>query len=119
MSTADRRVDPTTAAGSTDPVRDFGPRRAPAGPAGASAYRTQAEGQDRVAATGGRLRAAYAQYVVDPETHEVSVRIRDAATDEVIRHIPSAEVEVVNTALREYAEALALRRAAAQGKAGA
>jgi hypothetical protein len=117
MSTADRRVHPTTAAAGTEPVREYVPGKA-VGPASDSLPRVHAESDEPVAATAGHLRAAYTQFVVDPDTHEVSVRIRDAATDEVIRQIPSAEVEAVNKALRDYAQALALRHAAAQAKAG-
>jgi hypothetical protein len=119
MSTPDRRIDPTTAAVGTEPVRDYMPGR-PAVVANGGRSSVQAvEREDRVAATAGHLRAAYTQFVVDPETHDVSVRIRDAATDEVIRQIPAAEVEAINKVLRQYAQALALRHAAAQGKAGA
>jgi FlaG protein len=119
MSTSDRRVDPTSAAAGTEPVRDFvpgAPSRAFTAEGGRAQGRADQD-EERAAATGGHLRPAYAQYVIDPETHEVSVRIRDAATDEVIRQIPAAEVTAANRALREYADAL--RRAAAQGKAGA
>jgi FlaG protein len=118
MSTADRRVDPTSAATGTEPVRDYGFGRA-AGAAKGSLASAHAESDEPAAATSGHLRAAYTQFVIDPETHDVSVRIRDAATDEVIRQIPSAEVEAVNKALRDYAQTLALRHAAAQAKAGA
>lgn len=89
------------------------------GPASGSPSAAHDADEGPAVATAGHLRAAYSQFVIDPETHEVSVRIRDAATDQVIRQIPSAEVEAVNKALREYAQALALRHAAAQGKAGA
>ena len=118
MSTADRRVDPTTAAAGTEPVRDYVRAKA-ALPARGSLSWAPVESDDPVAATAGHLRPAYTQFVVDPETHDVSLRIRDAATDEVIRQIPAAEVAAVNKAMREYAQALALRHAAAQAKAGA
>ena len=116
------RIDPTA------PTRAAESLRLPSGlsgqqpvPADAS---TAAPGQGRpehepAVATAGHLRPAYAQYVIDPETHEVSVRVRDAATDEVIRQIPPAEVAALNRSLREYAEVLARRHAAAQAKAGA
>jgi FlaG protein len=119
MSTADRRIDPTTAAAGTEPVRDYMPGR-PAVPVNGGRSSVDAlDSEAPVAATAGHLRAAYTQFVVDPETHDVSVRIRDAATDEVIRQIPAPEVEAINKVLREYAQTLALRHAAAQGKAGA
>jgi hypothetical protein len=119
MSTSDRpelRVDPTTPAGATERVHDRVLARA-ALPVRESAVPTQA---DPVAAfTSGHLRAAYTQHVIDPETHEVSVRIRDAATHEVISQLPATEIEALSRSMREYAEALALRHAATQGKAGA
>lgn len=118
MSTADRRVDPTTPAVGTEPVRDYGRGKAYV-PVSDSQSSVPAQSDDPVAATTGQLRAAYTQYVVDPETHEVSVRIRDAASDAVIRQVPAAEVVAVNKVLREYAQMLALRHAAAQAKAGA
>ena len=118
MSTAERRVEPTTAAVGTEPVRDYVPGKASV-PVSGGLSAVHAESDGAVAATAGHLRPAYTQYVVDPDTHEVSVRIRDAATDEVIRQIPSAEVAAVNKAMREYAQALALRHAAAQAKASA
>ena len=118
MSTAHRRVDPTTAAVGTEPVRDYVPGKASVPVSGGRSPVHHAS-DDPVAATAGHLRPAYTQYVVDPETHDVSVRIRDAATDEVIRQIPAAELAAVNKAMREYAQALALRHAAAQAKAGA
>ena len=69
------------------------------------------------AATGGSLRAAYAQFVVDVSTREVIVRIRDASTDEVISELPSKDVQAMTRHLREYTEALARHRAAlAAGK---
>jgi hypothetical protein len=119
MSTSDRselRVDPTTPAVGAEPVQEYVPNRVRL-PSGEPRVVRAAE-QERGASTDGHLRAAYAQYVVDADTHEVSLRIRDAATDEVIRQMPAAEIAAVNKALREYAEALARRHAAAQAKAG-
>jgi hypothetical protein len=70
------------------------------------------------ATTGGTLRAAYAQFMVDPDTDEVVVRIRDASTDEVISELPSKEVQAVTRHLRAYAEALARHRAALNSGSG-
>ena len=40
---------------------------------------------DGVAAvTGGSLSAAYAEFVVNPDTHDVVIRIRELGTDRVI-----------------------------------
>jgi uncharacterized FlaG/YvyC family protein len=52
--------------------------------------------------------------VVDPDTSRVQVRIVDAATKQVIRAIPADEVEQLARSLREYADAAASRRNAAQ-----
>jgi hypothetical protein len=64
--------------------------------------------------TGGNLRAAYAQFIVDADTQDVVVQIRDATTNEVINELPSKEVQAMTKHLRDYAEALAKRRAALQ-----
>ena len=114
----DLRVDPTAPARAAEPVRHNDvPGHAAAGVPEPALQRRHQE--DAAVATAGQLRPAYAQYVVDPATHEVSVRIRDAATDEVIDQIPSAEVAAMERSLREYADALARKHAAAEGKAGA
>jgi hypothetical protein len=67
------------------------------------------------AATGGNLRAAYAQFVVNPDTHDVVIRVRDSATNEVLREYPSEQVEALSRYLNEYAETLVRRRAALRG----
>jgi FlaG protein len=123
MSTSDRpelRVDPTAPARPTQPLQAaMGGPSTPSAPAEPRAAKRPTRTDEAAVSTGGHLRPAYAQYVVDPETHEVSVRIRDAATDEVIRQIPSAEVSAVEKALRDYAEALARQHAAAQARGAA
>ena len=117
----DLRVQPTAPAGSTPRVQDSGYLAgAPAAPAQHDGQNSAPRGHDpreAVASTAGQLRAAYAQYVIDPDTHDVVVRIRDANTDQVIHQIPSEEAEALTKSLRTYAEALARRHAAAQGKA--
>jgi hypothetical protein len=75
--------------------------------------------EDVVAALTGRLRNAYAQYIFDPETNDVVVRIRDAATDQVLSELPSPEVQAMTQHLREYAAMLARRRIALQSSAQA
>ena len=75
--------------------------------------------QPVAASTGGQLRNAYAQFVVDAETHNVVVRIRDTATDRVLQELPGPEVQAVMRSLNDYAELLARRRAVAQGAVGA
>lgn len=73
----------------------------------------QDEPADVAAATDGQLQNAYAQFVFDPHTGEVVVRIRDTATDRVLDELPSREMQALSRNLREYAEMLA-RRAAVQ-----
>jgi len=64
------------------------------------------------ATTGGSLRAAYAQYDVNPDTHDVVLRIRDATTDQVISETPSKEVQAMSKYLNDYAATLSRHRAA-------
>jgi hypothetical protein len=75
--------------------------------------------QDMSVVSNGHVHAAYTEFVVDPETHDVVVRIRDAATDRVLDELPSAQMQAVHKAMAEYAEKMALRRAALQASAGA
>jgi hypothetical protein len=65
-----------------------------------------------VATTGGGLRAAYAQFVVDPDTHDVVVRVRDTATDALIEETPSKEIQQMHKVLRDYAQTMARRKTA-------
>jgi hypothetical protein len=70
-------------------------------------------GRKNVAATtGGALKAAYAQLVIDPDTHDVLIRILDAETHAVIREYPSSEVEHMAKDLKDYVDALERRQAA-------
>jgi len=71
-----------------------------------------------VATTGGSLRPAYAQFVVDPTTHDTVLRIRDANTDAVISESPSPEIQAMTRALKAYADTLARRQAAVRGEPG-
>ncbi len=59
------------------------------------------------------IRQAYAEFIVDPSSDRVRVRIIDSATNEVIREIPPDEMEKVAQGLRDYAQAAQHRRAAA------
>jgi hypothetical protein len=104
------RVQPTAATGATESLQS-----SPGAPGtGLPRVAPRTARHDRVeepaATTGGQLRPTYARFVVDPDTHEVLVRIHDASTDEVITQIPSEEVESLNKALRAYADALARRK---------
>jgi hypothetical protein len=72
-----------------------------------------APGQHDVAAvTGGSLKGAYAQLVINPDTHDVVIRVRDSATDEILSEYPSSAVEHMATDLMHYLETLERRRAA-------
>jgi FlaG protein len=62
------------------------------------------------AATGGTLPASYAQFIVNQDTHDVIIRIRDSATDRVINEYPSEQVEELAKYMQTYAEALAKHR---------
>jgi hypothetical protein len=64
------------------------------------------------AATGGSLRPAYSQFVLDPVTHDTIVRIRDANTDAVISESPSPELQAMSRALKAYSDTLARHQAA-------
>jgi hypothetical protein len=117
--TPELRVHATAPTGATEPLQTSGHAARPVLPGAAAPKAQGSQDAQAAASTGGQLREAYAQFVVDPDTHDVIVRIRDASTHRVIQEIPSAEVESLNKALRDYAEALARRRAPAQGEAGA
>ena len=64
-----------------------------------------------VAVTGGSLRPAYAQFVIDPTTHDTVLRIRDATKNAVISESPSAEIQAMTRALKAYADTLARHQA--------
>src|ERR1700682_4598283 len=99
-------VSPVGRSAPVQPVRRDLPTAAPADPASASKPSTV------VATTGGSLREAYAQFVVDPETHDTVLRIRDSNTNAVISESPSPEVEAMTRALKAYADTLARHHAA-------
>jgi hypothetical protein len=63
------------------------------------------------ATTGGNLRAATAQLVVDPHSHDVVIRVSDASTDRVISQVGSGEVEAMTHDIQRY-----LAAAVAAGK---
>jgi hypothetical protein len=106
----DLRIEPTPAVTSPAPVQ---PVQYEAYAAGV-AERKQARDPHTAAAavTGGGLRAAYAQYDVNPDTHDVVLRIRDATTDQVISETPSREVQAMSKYLNDYAATLSRHRAA-------
>jgi hypothetical protein len=79
----------------------------------------ESDGHDVVAAkhvaasTGGSLQPAYSQFIVDPDTHAVLLRVRDGTTNRILQEFPSAELQAMSRNLTEYADMLARRRASA------
>ena len=111
--TQDLRIEPAAPTGAVEPGQPAVPARRTPDP-----QQRQPGGDTHVAAaTGGQLRSAYAQFVVDTESHTVVVRIVDAITNRVLQELPSPEVQAVMRSLNDYAELLARRRAVAQGAA--
>jgi hypothetical protein len=109
MSDSTFHVEPTPPVRGVAPVWPVRAER----PAGTPAdRRPEPDGHVVAASTGGNLRAAYAQFVIDPETHEVSVRVKDANTDQVLNEYPSKQVQQMTEYLRNYADTLARHRMA-------
>jgi|ERR1051326_1739518 hypothetical protein len=101
---------PTTPVGPVSPVGGVAPARPvarDAPTAGATSRR------DVAAVTGGSLKAAYAQIVINPDTHDVVIRVRDAVTHDVISEYPSSEIEHMARELKDYVDAIQRRHAAA------
>jgi len=67
-----------------------------------------------VVSTVAPLGSAYAQFVVDPASQDIVIKIRDATTNRVLTELPSPAVQAVDKSLREYAKLLERRRAASQ-----
>jgi FlaG protein len=112
MSDSTGQIEPTPPVRGAEPVRPVRPAERPAGTP------DQGSVPDRhsvAATTGGNLRGAYAQYVVNPDTQDVVVRIRDAATDQVLSELPSKEVQAMTAYLKNYVETLARHKTALQG----
>jgi hypothetical protein len=109
MSDSTLNIQPTPPVGGVAPVLPVRPERPAGTPA---AGRPEPGGHAVAASTGGNLRAAYAQFVINPDTQDVVVRIKDAATDQVLSELPSKEVQAMSTYLKNYAETLARHRAA-------
>ena len=103
-------VGPVTNAAPIQPVRAHPAVTQPADHTTSAAYKQAAA----AAATGGTLPAAYAQFVVNHDTHDVVIRIRDSATDRVIEEYPSPQVEEMAKYMKAYADTLARHRAARQ-----
>jgi|SRR2546426_4053450 len=77
-------------------VRSFGraPGSSQAAPVEPPRHQSDAEllGQHAAAETPGGPRQTVARFVVDPDTHDVSVEILDAASQEVIHSIPNGDL---------------------------
>ena|SRR5438105_2810555 len=110
----DIRIEPVPSVGGAAPVQSVRPERSAGG---VGNQRPAPEPSSVAASTGGNLRAAYAQYVVNPDTHDVVVRIRDTFTDQVIDELPSKQIQMMSRSLKTYAETMARRKAALQAGA--
>ena len=99
-------IPPIGGARPVQPVQSQGPL------GGAGQPPSQPSGPAPSAVTGGGLRAAYAQFVVNPDTHDVIIRVRASDTDQVLHEYPSAEVEAIAKYLKTYQDTLARHRAA-------
>ena len=111
----DLRIEPTppvTSAAAVQPVQHEAQAADPVEHKPARDPHTKA-----AAATSGNLRAAYAQYDVNPDTNDVVLRIYDASTDQVISETPSKEVQAMSKYLNDYAATLSRHRAALKNPA--
>src|SRR6266851_5405605 len=106
----DLRIEPTPAVTSPAPFQAV--QHEPHAAAAADHKPARDPHTAAAATTGGNLRAAYAQYDVNPDTHDVVLRIRDASTDQVISETPSKEVQAMSKYLNDYAATLSRHRAA-------
>jgi hypothetical protein len=106
----DLRIEPTPAVTSPAPVQPVQHEAHVASPAEHKPARDPHPAA--VVTTGGTLRAAYAQYDVNPDTHDVVLRIRDATTDQVLSETPTKEVQAMSKYLNDYAATLSRHRAA-------
>jgi hypothetical protein len=96
IDTSVKPVLPITGARSVQPVRSDAPaQRKP----------------DVGAVTDGNLPAAYAQVVVNPDTQDLVIHVRNATTGQVITEHPTSELEAVATSMKRYAAILARVRA--------
>jgi hypothetical protein len=113
---SDLRVEPMRPSAAPKPIRTEYPtprivplddaQRGPdaAGHAGVAANHV-------AAATGGTLPPTYSQFVVDPDTNDVLLRVRDGATNRILQEFPSAELRAMSRSLTQYADMLARRHA--------
>jgi uncharacterized FlaG/YvyC family protein len=115
--TRDLRIEPTAPSQPADSVQAARLERA-AQDVAAQKQPAKPVDSEPVAAVGGSMHSAYAQYVIDPDTHDIIVRIRDTATDAVLSELPSPEVQALSRHLHEYTQALARRRIVLQSSNG-
>jgi hypothetical protein len=92
-------VPPVSHAAPVQPVRNQRSAALPGNNTPAAPDRSVA-----AATTGGTLPAAYAQFVVNRDTHDVVIRIRDANTDRIIEEYPSPQVEELAKYMKAYVE---------------
>jgi hypothetical protein len=80
--------------------------------------RVPAHQHDVAAITEGSLPHAYAQLVVNPDTHDVVIRIRDANTHEILSEYPSEAIEHMAKDLMQYLNAAQQHRGAPRNEKG-
>jgi hypothetical protein len=113
----DLRIEPLRPSAAPKPIKVAypSPRVVPLAPAPHAAPESEQQAlvdANHVAATtGGQLQPAYAQFVVDPDTHDVLLRVRDGTTNRILQEFPSVELQAMSRNLTEYADMLARRRA--------
>lgn len=105
-------IEPIAPVAKTAPVIAIHPTRVVAGGVDNQVQPNQVQPNPHVAesTTGGGLRAAYAQFVVNPDTNDVVIRIKDSMTNEVLRELPSPEVEAMRAHLTTYVQKLSQLR---------
>ena len=109
------RIEPTPAVRGPAPVKAAPPESSGAVHVDRAPVPAQAT---PAATTGGSLRASYAQFSVNPDTHDFVISVRDATTDQVITETPSPEVEALSKSLQDYAAAVAHHQATSKLSAG-
>lgn len=83
------------------------PIPAASGPAAAFEPAAEADARDDAGSRGAR---AYAEYRVDPASGQVRIQIRDAASNDVLREIPSEESARAAGVIQAYLNAGQTRR---------
>jgi hypothetical protein len=65
---------------------------------------------EAAAATSGNLQPAVAQFIINPDTHDVVIRVKDPNSGQVLSEYPSQEVEAMEKYMRQYADTAARLR---------